>query len=77
MVGQIVRKEILENFLSLRFMLSLLLIISIFAISGFVFVGKYEKQWQDYWKATNKSLANFSDETNRLYKLALHRQEVL
>ena len=76
MVGQIVRKEILENFLSLRFMLSLLLIISIFAISGFVFVGKYEKQWQDYWKATNKSLADFSDQTNRLYKLALHRQEV-
>ena len=34
MVGQIVRKEILENFLSLRFMLSLLLIISIFAISA-------------------------------------------
>jgi len=76
MVGQIMRKEILENFLSLRFMLSLLLIISIFAISGFVFIGKYEKQWQDYWKATNKSLADFSGHTNRLYRLALHRQEV-
>ncbi len=76
MVGQIVRKEILENFLSLRFVLSLLLVISIFAISGFVFVSKYEQQCQDYWRATNKGLANLGDQTNKLYKLALYKQEV-
>ena len=52
MVGPIARKEILENFLSLRFVLSLVFVIIIFAISGFVFVGKYEQQLQDYSKQT-------------------------
>ena len=37
MIWQIIRREILENILSLRFMLSLLLVIVLFAVSGFVF----------------------------------------
>jgi len=76
MTWQIMRKEILENLLSLRFMLSLLLVILIFAISGFVFVSKYEQQSRDYWKDTNMSLADLGDETEKLYELALHEQQV-
>ena len=76
MISQIICKEVLENILSLRFILLLILIISTFAISGFVFVNKYEQQSQDYWNATNKSMENFGNQANKLYKLALHKQEV-
>ena len=63
MISQIIRKEVLENILSLRFMLSLLLAIVLFATSAFVFIGKYKQQSQDYWEETNKSLENFSKQT--------------
>ena len=76
MVGPIVRKEILENLLSLRFVLSLLLVITVFAISGFVFVGKYEQQVQDYSKDTNRNLADLREHTGRLYWVAIYKQEV-
>ncbi|MFC1677897.1 ABC transporter permease subunit [Planctomycetota bacterium] len=76
MIFQVIRKEMLENILGLRFMLSLLLIIVLFATAGFVFVHKYEQQSQDYWEEANKSLENFSNQTDRLYKVALYRQEV-
>jgi ABC-type transport system involved in multi-copper enzyme maturation permease subunit len=76
MIGPIVRKEILENFLSLRFVLSLIFVIIIFAISGFVFVSKYEQQLQDYSKNTNQNLANLQDQARQLHRLVLYKQEV-
>jgi hypothetical protein len=71
------RKEILENLLSLRFMLSLLLVICLFAASGFVFVGKYRQQSQDYWEETNKNLAALSEQSGQLYKVAFYEQQLL
>lgn len=76
MIGPIVRKEILENLLSLRFIVSLLLVITVFTISGFVFVGKYEQQMQDYSKDTNRNLADLQEHTRRLYWVAIYKQEV-
>ena len=76
MVGPIVRKEILENLLSLRFVLSLLLVITVFAISGFVFVGKYGQQLQDYSKDTNRNLVDLREHARRLYWVAIYKQEV-
>jgi ABC-type transport system involved in multi-copper enzyme maturation permease subunit len=70
MIGPIVRKEILENFVSLRFVLSLILVIIVFAISGFVFARKYEQQVQDYSKDTNQSLTYFRGHAERLYWIA-------
>jgi ABC-type transport system involved in multi-copper enzyme maturation permease subunit len=70
MISLIVRKEILEYFVSLRFILSLILVIIIFAISGFVFVRKYEQQVQDYSKDNNQSLAYFQGHAERLYWIA-------
>ncbi len=75
MIGPIVRKEILENFLSLRLVLSLILVIIVFAISGFVFVRKYEQQVQDYSKDTNHSLAYFQGHAERLYWIATLRHQ--
>jgi len=76
MVRQILRKEILENLLSLRFILSLLLAISLFAASGFVFVKRYEKQSQDYWKKINENLTSLSEQSKQLYQLAFYKQGI-
>jgi ABC-type transport system involved in multi-copper enzyme maturation permease subunit len=76
MIRQIFRKEVLENLLSLRFILSLLLIISLFAASGFVFVSRYRKQSQDYWKKTNENLSVLREESGQLYRLAFYQQKV-
>jgi ABC-type transport system involved in multi-copper enzyme maturation permease subunit len=76
MIRQIMFKEILQNLLSFRFILSLLLIILLFAVSGFVFVGKYRQQSSDYWEKTNENTAALKEQSNRLYQLAFFRQNV-
>lgn len=76
MIRQIVRKEILENVLSLRFILSLLLTIALFAASGFVFLSRYAKQSQDYWKKTNGNLSALREQSSQLYRLAFYQQKV-
>lgn len=76
MIWHIVRKEIYENLLSLRFMLSLILIISLFAAGSFIFVGKYRQQSQDYWEKTNKNLADLSKSLGRLNDLAFFEQQI-
>jgi ABC-type transport system involved in multi-copper enzyme maturation permease subunit len=76
MIWHIIRKELLENLLSLRFVLSLLLIICLYVAIGFVFVSKYTQQMDDYWKRTNKNIAAFSERADQLYKLAFYEQEI-
>ena len=76
MIRQIIHKEILENLLSFRFILSLVLIILLFAVSGFVFVGKYRQQSSDYWEKTNENLAGLNEQSRRLSRLAFYRQSV-
>ena len=76
MIRQIIRKEILENLLSFRFILSLVLIILLFAVSGFVFVGKYKQQSRDYWAKTNENQEGLSTQSRQLYRLAFYKQSV-
>jgi ABC-type transport system involved in multi-copper enzyme maturation permease subunit len=76
MIGLIIRKEVMENILSLRFALSLLLVVVTFAVGGLAFVSKYEQQVQDYSVDSNRSLTNLRERTSRLYRLAFHQQEV-
>ena len=76
MIRQILRKELLMNLLSLRFILSLLLAILLFAASGLVFVNRYEKNTQDYWKKTNENLTGLKEQSKRLYRLAFYKQEI-
>jgi len=76
MIRLIIFKEILENLLSLRFVLSLVLVISLFAASGFVFVGKYTDQSADYWRETNKNLAALRERAGALYEVAFYEQTV-
>ncbi len=53
MFRHIILKEILENLLSLRFVLSLVLVICLFAASGFVFVGKFAEQTDPCSRGSN------------------------
>ena len=77
MIRQIIHKEILENLLSFRFILSLVLIILLFAVNGFIFVGKYRQQSSNYWEKTNENLEGLSEQSDRLFQLAFHRQSAL
>ncbi|MCK5342104.1 MAG: ABC transporter permease subunit, partial [Candidatus Heimdallarchaeota archaeon] len=74
MISHVMRKEILENLLSLRFLLSLLLIVSLFAASAFMFIGKYQQESDDYWKETNKNLSALKEHSKHLYELAFYKQ---
>ncbi|MBN1506702.1 MAG: ABC transporter permease subunit [Sedimentisphaerales bacterium] len=76
MIRKIIGKEIREHILSLRFMLSLLLTISLFAANGFIFARRYEKQLAQYSKKTNKDLEGFRGQSGRLFQLAFYRHEV-
>ncbi len=76
MIRLIICKELLENLLSIRFILSMLLIISLFSVSGFLFVGKYRQQSDDYWRKTNRNLDGLSEQSDHLYRLAFYKQEI-
>lgn len=76
MIRKILHKEVLMNLLSLRFVLSFILAVSLFAASGFVFVRRYEKQSQYYWEKTNESLEGLSGQSSRLYQLAFYKQSI-
>ena len=76
MIWHIIRKELLENLLSFRFLLSLLLIICLFVATSFVFVNKYTQQTDDYWKRTNENMAAFSKEAEHLYNLPFYEHKI-
>jgi len=76
MIRQIVYKEVLENLLSLRFVLAVLLTVSLFAICGYVFVNGYGEQSKDFWKKTNENLSALREETDQLYKVAFFKQGI-
>ncbi len=76
MLYRIVRKEILESLLSLRFTLSLLLTISLFAGAAFVFVDDHREQLKSYWRSTNANIAGFREQANQLNKVAFYEQHV-
>jgi ABC-type transport system involved in multi-copper enzyme maturation permease subunit len=74
MIRQIVYKEVLENLLSLRFALSVLLTVSLFVVCGYVFVKGYGEQSKDYWNKTNENLSALREESSQLYKVAFYKQ---
>jgi ABC-type transport system involved in multi-copper enzyme maturation permease subunit len=76
MISRVARKDILEGLLSLRSILSLLMIVTVFAISGFVFVSKYQQQLRDYSRDTNQGLQDLQDRSKRLYGVALYEQAI-
>jgi len=68
--------EILQNIKSLRFILSMLIVIILFCVSGLFFAGHYHSQLDDYFKITNNNLSDLRGQTDQLYKLAFFEQNV-
>lgn len=77
MIRQIMGKDIRENILSLRFVLSLLLITTLFAASGVVFAGRYARQSEDYWKHRSDNSSALRAAARQLYGLAFYQQRVV
>ena len=76
MIRQIVYKEVLENLLSLRFALSVLLTTCLFVVCGYAFANGYAEQSEDYWKKTNDNLSSLREESGQLYKVAFYKQGI-
>lgn len=76
MIRQILGKEILEYIVSLRFLLALLLTISLFAANGVIFARRYEKQLTEYSQKANEDLEGFRAQSGRLFRLAFHQHEI-
>ena len=77
MIRQIICKDVMENVLGVRFVLSLLLTTALFAASAFVFTGRYAKQSQEYWRQMNDNLAVLREASGQLYGVAFCRQKVV
>ncbi len=76
MIFHVMRKEILENLLTLRFVLLLLLVISLFAVSAFVFVSQYRQELNDYRNEINKNTSVFHNCAKNLSDLAFYQQSI-
>ena len=76
MIRLIIAKEILENLLSLRFALSVLLTTCLFIVCGYVFAVDYQEQTSDYWRKTNVNLSTLQEESNALYQVAFYKQGI-
>jgi ABC-2 type transport system permease protein len=76
MVRFILKKEMLENLTSLRFVITFVLILSLFAMGAFVFVNKHQQRLHDYWTNMNRNHAAFNETSDKLYRTALYNQQV-
>jgi ABC-type transport system involved in multi-copper enzyme maturation permease subunit len=76
LIRHIIHKEISGNLLSLRFILSLLLIIPLFAVSGFIFVSQFRHELDDYRNETNKNASAFRECARSLGDLAFYKQSI-
>jgi ABC-type transport system involved in multi-copper enzyme maturation permease subunit len=73
MIRRIAYKEVLENLLSLRFTLSLLLTICLFVVCGYIFAVACQEQLEDYWKKTNENTEALREQSTALYQVAFYK----
>lgn len=76
MIRRIAYKEVLQNLLSLRFALSLLLTTCLFVVCGYVFMIGYQNQSKDYWNKTNENLSSLREQSSALYQIAFYKQAI-
>jgi len=76
MLRTLVRKEMLQKMISLRFILTLLLVTAIFIVSGFVFRSRYKDQVQDFSATSNESLSGLREAAKNLSQIASYVQTI-
>lgn len=69
MIGLLIQKEIRGLLFSWRFIVSLVLILLLFAVSGFIFADTYEHQVTTYAKNSRENLSNFREKATKIYLL--------
>ncbi len=76
MLRILIKKEIQGNLTSLRFILTFLLVISVFIASGVTFVGKYQENLADYVDIANQNLAGFQKQSPNLNLVPYYLQTI-
>lgn len=76
MLWTLIRKEMLQNMTSLRFVLTLLLVTAVFIVSSFVFLGRYKQEVKDFRAKTNESLSGLRDSAKNLSHVASYVQTI-
>lgn len=76
MLWTIIKKEMLANVTSLRFVLTLLLVTIVFTISGLVFVGKYEHEMEDFSDIWNKNQSGLEEKAGNLSSVPNYVQTI-
>jgi len=74
MLRAIIKREILANITSMRFVITLLLITSVFLISGFVFVNRYKHEVENFSAKSNKNLSGLNGASENLSSVASYVQ---
>jgi len=76
MLWTLIRKEMLANVTSLRFALTLLLVVIVFIVSGLVFVGRYKQEIKDFGDVLSKNLSGLEDVSDNLSRIPNYFQTV-
>jgi ABC-type transport system involved in multi-copper enzyme maturation permease subunit len=76
MTGNIIRKELLTNITSLRFLLALAVSIALFVAGGFIFVSRYNQEMSEYSEKTNNNLARLNEASKNLSEVANYVQMI-
>ena len=69
MLGYILRREILEHIISLRFSLTFILVIVVMSTIGFVFISEYTEMSADFSRNRNEYLDKLRQTTKKPYPL--------
>ncbi len=76
MFCQMVRKEMLEGLLDVRFALSMLITVTLFAASTSIATKRCREEAEVYWHRVNENLSGFQEQSDQLYKLAFYEHHV-
>ena len=76
MLWTLIRKEMLANVTSLRFVLTLLLVTAIFVVTGFAFVGRHKQEIKDFSETSNENLSGLEEASENLSKVPSYVQTI-
>lgn len=76
MLNAIIRREITEHIVSLRFILSFVLVVILFTASSLLFVYHYRLSERDFWHNANANRSVLFDKSKELLGLTFHQQQL-
>lgn len=76
MLWILIRKEMLANVTSLRFVLTLLLVMIVFIVSGFVFAGRHKQDMEDFSNTSNRNLSGLEEASANLSRVPNYVQTI-